>query len=150
LAQPFRDAQLFPIHGESITNAVLDANFGPDLTPGDREFLIALAPSLEELQFLWTLQVVLAGGEFRDAYERALAKVYDTGDLPTHAARFARDYPEFELGRLHRLGVRRLQNAPPEAEHLIESWKREEESLFEILDRVDEPRREERSTVQRG
>ena len=148
-AQPFRDAQLFPIHGTALTNVVMDTNFGPDLTDEDRAFLVQVDPDPETLRFLWTLQVVLGGGDLSAAYERSLAKVYDTGDLVTHTARFALDYPQFEgeLVTLHRLALRRLEHAPPEGAHLLEAWKHEEEALFEILERVHELRREHRAGV---
>jgi transcriptional regulator with XRE-family HTH domain len=152
LAQPFRDAQLFPIHGSSLTDAVLDANFGPDLSDEEREFLIAVDPNPEELQFLWTLQVVLGGGELRDAFERGLSKVYDTGDVVTHSARLALDFPGFEaeLVKLHKLALQRLKHPPAEGEHLLEAWRREEQTLFAILDRIHELRRERREESLRG
>lgn len=148
-AQPFRDAQLVPIHGEALTNAVLDTNFGAGLTDVDRDFLLVVDPDPETLRFLWTLQVVLGGGEFRAAFERGLAKVYDTGDLITHTARFALDFPQFqsELFKIHHFALRRLHHAPPEAAQLLDQWKQEEQALFEVLTRLHEVWFEHRGTV---
>lgn len=149
LAQPFRDAQLFPIHGTALTNAVMEANFGPDLTDEDRAFLVEVDPDPPTLRFLWMLQVVLGGGDFSAAYERSLAKVYDTGDLVSHTAHFALDYPQFEgeLVTVHRLALRRLEHAPPEGARLLEGWKHEEQAVFSILERVHELRRARRAEV---
>lgn len=152
-AQPFRDAQLFPIHGTALTNAVMDVNFGPGLSDDERQFLVALDPDQSDLLFLWTLQIAIGGDpDLRAVFEAALARTYGTGDLITHAARFARDYPGFEveLNTLHQLALRRLKHAPPEGAHLLESWRREEEALFGILDRIHELRHEDRAAVLRG
>jgi hypothetical protein len=148
LAKPFADAQLFPIHGAALTNDVLDANFGR-LSNAERDFVVPLDPDLDDLHFLWTLQFTFESAEHDEAFEAALEKVYGTRDLVEHAARFARDHSGFEheLMELHSLALRRLQHAPPEGAHLLESWKREEQALFAILDRIHELRREDRAAV---
>lgn len=140
-AQPFRDAQLFPIHGQAITNTTLDANFGPGLSNQEREFLVALDPDLDDLNFLWTLQVMFEA-EPRDAFE----------NLADHAARFALEHAGFEgeLALLHSLALRRLEHAPPEGAHLLASWRREERALFATLDRIHELRREQRELALGG
>ncbi len=147
-AAAFEAAQLFPIHGGSLTKTVLDANFGPDLTDEERNFLLPLDPGLEDLRFLWSLQLALGleegetlpGGPYGDRL-----------DLIDDAARFALDYAGFEaeILQLHNLALRRLRNAPPQGAHLLESWKREEQRLFAILDRAHELRREHREAVRR-
>jgi hypothetical protein len=126
-AQPFRGALLYPIHGQAITNTTLDANFGPSLSDHEREFLVALDPNLE--------------AKVSDAFE----------NLADRAARFALEHAEFEgeLALLHSLALRRLQHAPPEGAHLLDSWRREEQALFAILDRIHKARRERRAVVLR-
>jgi hypothetical protein len=139
-AQPFRGALLYPIHGQAITNTTLDANFGPSLSDHEREFLVALDPNLDDMNFLWTLQVVFEA-KVSDAFE----------NLADRAARFALEHAEFEgeLALLHSLALRRLQHAPPEGAHLLDSWRREEQALFAILDRIHKARRERRAVVLR-
>jgi hypothetical protein len=146
----FQDAQLFPIHGGPLTTTVLDVNFGSDLSDTERQFLLPLNPDLDELLFLWTLQQTLNGAVL--VAEGEGAKIYgERIDLAEEAARFARDYQGFEaeLIDLHGFALRRLQNAPPEGAHLLEAWKREEQTLYAILDRIHELRREHRDAVRR-
>ena len=144
----FQDAQLFPIHGGPLTKSVLDVNFGRELTDEERDFLLPLDPDLDTLRFLWVLQLTLRGE--RVVFEGEAAQVYgDRVDLLEDAARFALDYPGFEaeLIEVHTLALRRLRNAPPEGAYLLESWRREEQGLFEILERVHELRRARRAEM---
>lgn len=147
-ALPFKDAQLFPIQGSALTKDVLDTNFGP-LEDHERELLIALDPDLDHLLFLWTLQTVAHGGILRFEGKSAYGGTREQLIEQTAAFALQPAYHEFEveLIELHKLALRRLHNAPPEGEHLIDSWKREEEALFLILDRIHELRREQRDAV---
>jgi hypothetical protein len=150
-AAAFEDGQLWPIHRGPLARSVLDTNFGPDLTDSEREFLLPLDPDLNEMRFLWALQQAISGatlvaeGEAAEAYGERV-------DLAEDSARFALKQPGFqaELIELHRLALRRLEHAPPEGAHLVESWKREEEALYTILDRIHELRREERELTLGG
>ncbi len=124
---------------------MLDLNFGEGLTDDERTFLLPLDPSFDDLKFLWALQLLLnsatvaANGGDGDIH----------GELVEHSAQFAVQQEGFqiELLGLHRLALRRLADPPPEAAHLLESWRHEEEALFAVLERIQELRREQRAAV---
>jgi transcriptional regulator with XRE-family HTH domain len=129
---PFQDAQLVPMRFHALAQDTLDANY-PDLSEPERRLLIAVDPSPEgDLSYLAGLNAVLDDG-FRD--DEAVDVVVE--DLNKFGL-------SGEVIQLHQLALRRLALAPPEYPELVETWRRREERLFELVERDLEIRRAER------
>ena len=147
-ATPFADAQAYPDPRQGAHEQRPGRELRPGSTDEQRDFLLPLDPGLDDLGFLWALQLVPA--QRRDAAWRAVRRPPrpDRRRCALRAqARVSRVFEAQAPSSLHALALRRLQNPPPEGAHLLEGWKREERVLFVVLERIQELRREHRAAV---